>query len=206
MSHGTRLQLPEPLRRLRSQVAQAVGLLLRALLPLTSRLARFMYECRARAQLRGSIAPGVQFTGPIRVEGEGFIDIGPGSRLGHNVVLESYDGARIVIGPGVTINDGVTICAYFGISIGANALIGECASIRDANHGTLAGQPIRWQPHHGAPIHIGEDCWIARGAIVLRGVSMGNGAVAAANSVVNKDVAENQIVGGIPAKPIGQRQ
>jgi acetyltransferase-like isoleucine patch superfamily enzyme len=122
------------------------------------------------------------------------------------VVLETYDGARIEIGPGVTINDGVTLCAYFGIRIGANTLIGEYASIRDANHGTLAGQPIRWQKHQGAPIRIGDDCWIARGAIVLRGVNMGNGAVAAANSVVNKDVPANAIVGGIPAKPISQRQ
>jgi len=199
------MRLPEPLRRLRSLLATIVGGGLRLLHPLSIRAGRFFHECRARAQLRGKVAPGVQFIGPIRVEGEGNIHIGAGTRIGRGVVLETYDGARIDIGQHVTINDGVTICAYHGITLGDATMVGEYASIRDANHGTDAGTWIRDQAHRGAPIEIGRDCWVARGAIVLRGVRMEDGAVAAANSVVNKSVAANVIVGGVPARAIGHR-
>lgn len=197
--------LPEPLRRLRSVLAGAVAFPLRIARPLTLRLGRFWYECQARAQLRGRVSPGVQFVGPIRVEGEARVNIGAGTRIGRGVVLETYDGAVIDIGPMVTINDGVTICAYHGIHIGEATMVGEYASIRDANHGARAGTWIRKQPHEGAAIHIGRDCWVARGAIILRGVVMDDGAVAAANSVVNKPVAAGVMVGGVPAKPIGVR-
>lgn len=52
---------------------------------------------------------------------------------------------------------------------------------------------------------IGNDVWIAAGAHILRGVTIGNGAVIAANAVVTHDVEPYSIVGGIPAKRIGQR-
>jgi len=52
---------------------------------------------------------------------------------------------------------------------------------------------------------IGNDVWIAAGAHILRGVNVGDGAVIAANAVVTHDVEPYSIVGGIPAKKIGQR-
>lgn len=55
------------------------------------------------------------------------------------------------------------------------------------------------------PIHIGNDVWIGARAIVLDGVTIGNGAVIAANSVVTKDVPAYAIVGGVPAKIIKYR-
>ncbi len=53
-----------------------------------------------------------------------------------------------------------------------------------------------------APIHIGNRVWIGAGAIITRGVTIGDGAVIAAGAVVTKDVEENTIVGGVPAKLI----
>lgn len=55
------------------------------------------------------------------------------------------------------------------------------------------------------PIHIGHHVWIGTGAIVLQGVKIGDGAVVAAGAVVTKDVPPNVIVGGVPAKIIGNR-
>lgn len=55
------------------------------------------------------------------------------------------------------------------------------------------------------PIKIGDHCWIGTGAIVLQGVTIGNGAVVAAGSVVTKNVAEYTVVGGVPAKKIKDR-
>jgi maltose O-acetyltransferase len=56
-----------------------------------------------------------------------------------------------------------------------------------------------------APITIGEYAWIATNAMILPGVNIGRGAVVAAGALVTRDVAPNSIVGGNPAKVIGQR-
>lgn len=51
-----------------------------------------------------------------------------------------------------------------------------------------------------APIHIGKRMWIGANATVLPGVTIGDGAVVAAGAVVTKDVPENTVVGGVPAR------
>jgi phosphonate metabolism protein (transferase hexapeptide repeat family) len=50
------------------------------------------------------------------------------------------------------------------------------------------------------PVHIGHDTWIGHAAVIMKGVTIGNGAIIAANSVVTKDVAPYAVVGGIPAQ------
>ena len=60
-------------------------------------------------------------------------------------------------------------------------------------------------PHGRGDIRIGPDTWLPHGSVVMSGVTIGAGAVVAARSVVTKDVAPYEIVGGVPAKRIGQR-
>lgn len=55
------------------------------------------------------------------------------------------------------------------------------------------------------PINIGHHCWIGTGAIILQGVTIGDGAVVAAGAVVTKDIPPNEVWGGIPAKFIRKR-
>ncbi len=52
------------------------------------------------------------------------------------------------------------------------------------------------------PIHIGKNVWIGANATILPGVSIGDGAIIAAGAVVSKDVPENSVVGGVPARKI----
>jgi acetyltransferase-like isoleucine patch superfamily enzyme len=61
------------------------------------------------------------------------------------------------------------------------------------------------EPRVRADIEVGPDAWIAQGAIVMSGVTIGAGAVVATRAVVADDVAPYAIVGGVPARRIGQR-
>lgn len=60
-----------------------------------------------------------------------------------------------------------------------------------------------WRREH--PVTLGHDVWLGHGVVVLPGVTVGTGAVLAAGAVVTRDVAPYQIVGGVPAKPLGER-
>ncbi|TOB35760.1 hypothetical protein CGK06_26050 [Vibrio parahaemolyticus] len=64
---------------------------------------------------------------------------------------------------------------------------------------------IKEQGYQNAPIVIGNDVWIGFNSTILPGVSIGDGAVIAAHSVVTKDVPSYTVVGGIPAKEIKKR-
>jgi maltose O-acetyltransferase len=66
--------------------------------------------------------------------------------------------------------------------------------------------PINQSGFKSAEIVIGKNVWISAGAVILKGVSIGAGAVVAANAVVVRSVVELDIVGGIPANVIGNRE
>ena len=86
-----------------------------------------------------------------------------------------------------------------GIFIGDGALIGHNVVLATLNH---ARPPMDRSSMIPAPIHIGKHVWIGANATVLPGVTIGDGAIVAAGAVVAKDVPENTIVGGVPAKII----
>lgn len=205
MTQGKNRRLPHSLVRFRSALAQALGMPLRFLRPLGRKLALFVFEMWARAQIRGHVAPGVQFFGFVTVEGSGMIDIGKGSRIGKNVFLETQESGRIEIGENCVINNGATIVSYERIGVKDFVMMGEYATIRDANHGKKPGERMRLQPHTAAAVMIGEDVWIGRGVCILNGVTVGDGAIIGANSVVTRDVETNVVVAGAPARPIGVR-
>ncbi|MHB9292830.1 putative 2,3,4,5-tetrahydropyridine-2,6-dicarboxylate N-acetyltransferase [Hollandina sp. SP2] len=108
-------------------------------------------------------------------------------------------GKNIRIGRNVFINSGCRFQDQGGISIGDGVLIGHNVVLATLNH-DLA--PEKRATLHPAPIVIGTDVWIGASAIILPGVTIGDGAIIAAGAVVTKDVPANTIVGGVPAKII----
>jgi acetyltransferase-like isoleucine patch superfamily enzyme len=161
---------------------------------------------RLRSLTAGRIPVNTQFDGPVIAQPRTRLFLGPHCRLGPGAYFETSDAGRIDIGSHVTINRGCVFVSYARIAIGDDTLIGEYVSIRDANHGTDdTDTPIRLQPHTSSPIIIGRDVWIGRGSCILKGVTIGDGAVIAANSVVTKDVAPRDIVAGAPARLIRNR-
>lgn len=93
------------------------------------------------------------------------------------------------------------------IIFGDNVLVGPGVKMFCGNHGTeLNGIPITFQDRNEADIIIGDDVWIGANSIITSGVIIGSGVVVAAGSVITKNVPENKIVGGVPAKIIKERK
>ena len=159
---------------------------------------------RAAAQIRG-LDPSVQFDGGVTVAGTGNVQIGEKSRIGDLAEFTTEHEGVIRIGREVRLNRGATVCAYTEVAIGDYTMVGEFVSIRDANHGIARGELVRSQPHDTRPIRIGSDVWVGRGACILPGVTIGDGAIIGANSIVTKDVPPNTIAAGIPARVIRER-
>ena len=82
------------------------------------------------------------------------------------------------------------------ITIGDLCVFGEQVIIRDDDGHTLDDTP------RTAPITIGNNVWVGARAMILKGVTIGDGAVVAAGSVVTKDVPGGTLVGGVPARVI----
>ncbi len=108
-------------------------------------------------------------------------------------------GRNIRVGKNVFINSGCCFQDQGGIEIGDNALIGQQVVIATLNHYL---QPDKRGNMFPVPVKIGNNVWIGAKATILPGVTIGNGAVIAAGAVVTKDVPENTVVAGIPARII----
>lgn len=105
------------------------------------------------------------------------------------------------LGDGVAVGWFAELDARGGIEVGNNTNISSHVKIITGSHDVD-------DPDYTAdfkPVKIGSHCWIGTGAIVLQGVTIGDGAVVAAGAVVTKDVEQYTIVGGVPARKIRER-
>ena len=106
-------------------------------------------------------------------------------------------GKNISLGKNVFINAGCKFQDQGGIFLDDGALIGHGVVLATLNHDM---DPEKRQQLHPAPIHIGKRVWIGANATICSGVTIGDNAVVAAGAVVIKDVPEDTVVGGVPAK------
>ncbi|NIA16357.1 MAG: acyltransferase, partial [Nitrospiraceae bacterium] len=145
--------------------------------PIAAPLVRLTRLARLRAQVRGHVPSTTQFDGPVHAASHTRLHLGQHCRFGRGAFFETSGKGTITIGAHVRLNAGTFIVAADNITIGDDTLIGEYVSIRDADHGMEPGAPMRLQPQDAKPITIGRDVWIARGAAILKGVTIGDGAV-----------------------------
>lgn len=116
--------------------------------------------------------------------GTSLLRVGDGSFLGYD--LDISVGERVIIGKRVLVATGVSIIGYDGHPYDAAA--------------RARNQPPG--PEGYADIVIEDDVWIATGAIILKGVHIGQGAIVAAGAVVTRDVAPHHVVAGNPARTV----
>ncbi len=108
-------------------------------------------------------------------------------------------GKNTRIGKKVFINFDCTFLDLGGITIEDNVMIAPKVSLLTEGHPIPTGSRQSLVPK---PIHIKKNAWIGASATILQGVTIGENSVVAAGAVVSKDVPDNTVVGGIPAKII----
>ena len=150
---------------------------------------------------------------PFNIIGHKYINLnnvyaGPGLRL---ECIDNYRGQKynpsIVFGKNVCINYRCHIGVINRIVIGDNVLIGSNVLITDHSHGYNDDREINIPPadrilYSKGPVIIEDNVWIGANATILQGVKIGKNSIVGACSLVNKDVPENVVVAGIPAKII----
>ena len=121
--------------------------------------------------------------------------------LRYGAYIEIVNGGKLTIGQGAC-NVGLTIMCAKEVTIGNGVRIGRNVSIRDWN-----GPHVIINEHYRnhAPVHIGDRVWLCTGCTIMPGVTIGEGAVVAANSTVTKDVPPYSLVGGSPAKVLKEK-
>jgi len=139
------------------------------------------------------------------------IVIGDNFSLGEHAIIECT-GVLRDLGESLTIGNNVGVSHYCfigvrgSIKIGDNVIFGPRVSVFSENHNFDRLEiPIKDQGETRKDTLIGNDVWIGTGSIILSGVKIGDGAIIAAGSVVNKDVPSNTIAAGVPAKMIKKR-
>lgn len=124
-------------------------------------------------------------------------------KFGPNVTF--YNRKEIFIGNDVFIGDGSTVAGNVKVTIGNNVMFGPEVMIRGGDHNfSYVGKPMRQVKEGGInlSITIEDDAWIGTRAIILKGVTIREGSVIGAGSIVNKDILPYSVSAGIPCKPI----
>ena len=126
----------------------------------------------------------------------------------------NYEGS-VKIGDFVFMNEGCLIRVDHSVEIGSHCLFGPRVHIWDTDNHPLSRsarhkqaeiiplERINTYDADGGPIKIGNDVWLCMDVLVLGGVTIGDGSIVAAKSVVTKDIPPMKIAAGIPAKIIG---
>ena len=114
--------------------------------------------------------------------------------------IKCTENAMCKIGEKVFINHNCSITCVEEITIGDACNIANNVVIVDHDH--RLGKYGVEQVLESKPVHIGKNVWIGANTVILRGVSIGDGAIIAAGAIVNQDIPPYEIWGGVPAKRI----
>lgn len=173
-------------------------------------LLRYLRLGRLRIRQPSITLAGMVFLGR-RVElearpGYGRLILGGFVHIGDGTALRAHEGT-LRVGDKTVFGRNTIVNSYLDVEIGPGVLIGDFVYIGDFDHRTDDLHcPIKDQGIVKAPVRIGAGCWLGVKATVLRGCTVGEGAVVGANAVVTRDVPPYAVVAGAPARVIADRQ
>jgi acetyltransferase-like isoleucine patch superfamily enzyme len=169
-----------------------------------NKLLRTWYTLRHRRKF-AKCGPGCEFPVP-RLTVDGHVEVGAHSRFRDNCILRAHRDGRIIFGERCGLSWYVIIEATSEVRIGDFTGIAEFCVIRDTNH-LVYGTEKHWRytPVIAKPITIGSGCFIGSRCYIMPGVTIGDGAIIEAGSVVTKDVGPFEVWAGYPARRVGHR-
>jgi acetyltransferase-like isoleucine patch superfamily enzyme len=170
------------------------------------------------------VRPGTPIARRFRAFGEGSLIDAPqlflvgehATSVGANVYIRKFfalevhapqDATIVTFADGVNVGHYVRFLAINGIHIGRDAGIGHGVTLADTVHDHKSTDEAGWHAPLvvGRPLIIGDRVWIGNNCIVAGGLTIGEGAIVAPNSFLNRDVEPNTMVGGNPARPLKRR-
>jgi acetyltransferase-like isoleucine patch superfamily enzyme len=156
---------------------------------------------KAKLSRAERIGKGCKIDGRVILIFRGKAVIGDGFRASGRraaVYIKVEKGGSLSVGNKLGMNGGTMIEVFHEVRIGNNLKMGPYASIiDDSRHETEPGV-VRYK----GPIIIGNNVWLSQNAIVLPGVSIGDGSVIGANSVVTHDIPPYSLAVGSPARVV----
>jgi acetyltransferase-like isoleucine patch superfamily enzyme len=132
----------------------------------------------------------------------GRLQVGEGVLFEPHVWITMPGAARVRIGAGTFLNQGVMVAAQTLVEIGAHCMLANGCFVSDASH--RYDDPVRPVPWQGftskGPTRIGDNCWLGAHVVVTSGVSIGERCVVGAGSVVTADIPPFSVAAGAPAR------
>ena len=155
------------------------------------------------------------FRFPIVIRGRKYIDFGMSLTTGVGCRFDCFsskqtDEKTLVFGNNIQLNDYVHIVAMNKVKIGDNVLMASHVFISDNSHGSYKGDEQDSDPrippvereYKSSPVTIGQNTWIGEGVVIMPGVSIGEGCVIGAHSIVNRDIPNYTVAVGAPIRII----
>jgi acetyltransferase-like isoleucine patch superfamily enzyme len=182
---------------------RAHGMLTFGYARLLARLGWLKLRFRGRLKTDGIafVCPRVTF----EIGRDACVHLGRWSWIGHGTKIRAHEG-EVRIGAKSVLGQECTISSFQHVSIGRECIIADRVMLIDFDHGVVeVERPIRLQGIYKRDVRVGHNVWVGYGAAFLRGVTVGDNAVVGTYTVVNKDVAANAVVAGVPVRVLRMR-
>lgn len=127
-----------------------------------------------------------------------FAEIGEGAYI-ETPFYSNFGGAHVHFGKGVYANYGLTLVDDTHIYVGDYTMFGPNVVVATAGHPILPELREKGLQYN-VPVHIGKNCWLGAGVIVVPGVTIGDNVVIGAGSIVTKDIPDNSVAVGNPCR------
>jgi acetyltransferase-like isoleucine patch superfamily enzyme len=151
---------------------------------------------------------GLCFVGPhvtFEIGREATLRLGRWSWIGHGTKIRVHEG-EASIGAKTVLGQECTISAFQHVSIGRECILADRVMLIDFDHGVVETErPIRLQGIYKRDVRVGHNCWIGYGACILRGATVGDNAIIGTSTVITRDVPDNAVVAGAPARLLRMR-